>query len=284
MLCPIAMGVVGLLRRSVERLMRHDGTGLAAELAYRAFFALAPFIVFLTALAALVAALLGIPDPGGRIVAILGATVPENVATILRDQLQATLGQPAPALLSIGLVGALWAATGGVNTLIKATNRAFEVVESRGFVKRYATALTLTVLAALLVLAGVTAIAAGAILGLGVLPLPLVIVLLFAASLALYRLGPNVSMPIGSLVPGAAVFAILWAAATYGFSLYVSRFGSYDKTYGTLGAVAVLLVWLYIASLALVSGAELNAAIAEQRMPRHVERERTRGRLPHRAA
>lgn len=253
------------LRRSVTRMLANDGTGLAAELAFRAFFALAPFLVFLTALAAWIASFFGVTDVGVRLVDLLGATMPANVAVVLRDQLTSTLGRPHPGLLSIGFAAAFWAATGGVNTLVKATNRAFGVQESRPFWRRYGVAMGLTVLAGALVLGALAVVAVAGILGLWFLPLPIVLVLLFVAAVALYRAGPNVRLPMAAVAPGAAVFSVLWAAVTYAFSLYVARFGSYDATYGALGAVVVLLMWLYLVSLALVYGAELNAAIAEGR-------------------
>src|SRR6478672_5091037 len=131
-------------RRFLSDVQRDDVTGLAAELAYRFLFALFPFGIFVAALTAFVATAIGMDDPTGKILGALSDNLPAQLAAGIRPQLEAVIGTQRPGLLTIGALAALWAATGGMNALIKAMNRAWEVEETRPLVPRYALAIGLT--------------------------------------------------------------------------------------------------------------------------------------------
>ncbi|HUG56202.1 MAG TPA: YihY/virulence factor BrkB family protein [Candidatus Limnocylindrales bacterium] len=288
------MIVFRVLKRTLLEFIEDDGPGIAAELAYRFLLALIPFFIFLVAVSAFLTALFDIPNAADRLLDLVGRTVPEAVAGVLLEELRAILNTREPALVSFGVVGTILAATGGMNALIKAMNRAYEVTESRPFWRRYLLSLGLTIffsggliVAFLMLMAGrFFGVQLAAIVGLrgafeaafGFAALPIVLLLVLAAVTVIYWIGPNVRQPLRWSLPGSVLFAVGWLAVTYGFSLYVESLGTYADTYGALGGVVVLLIWFYLSAAVLILGAELNAAIAEEREPNAVEAERRRTR------
>jgi membrane protein len=275
---PVSLGVA-LWRRAQD----HDLSGLSAELAYRFLFALFPFSLFLVALAAFVAVALGLGDPTGRIVAGLGDNLPPELAGTVRQELEQVIGQQRLSLLSVGAALALWAATTGTMTVIKAMNRAYAVKETRSLVRRYALGFGLTVGASLAILVAFVTIVGGAFLtertvaelGLGpeawstasLLRWPLVGALLVAAAATVYRVGPNLQPSWRDSLVGAVVFAAGWLVATFLFAQYVLRVADYGATYGALGGIIVLMVWLYLTGLVLLVGAEVVAVRVARREP-----------------
>jgi membrane protein len=277
-------------KRFIGEFKRDDVPGLAAELAYRFLFAIFPFGIFVAALSAFVANAIGFQDPTSQIMGSLADNLPAEVASGIRPQLEAVLNQSQPGLLTFGAVAALWAATGGMNALIKAMNRAWEVDETRSFLPKTALAIGLTVLGSLGILgAFVTIVGAslltqqvGEQLGIGgttvqiinLLRWPAVFVLLAIAVGILYRLAPNFRAPWRWCFAGGAVFAVTWTLATWLFSLYVANFANYANTYGALGGVIVLMLWFYLTGILLVASAALMAAALKELQPTLVNERR----------
>jgi membrane protein len=266
----------------------HDVLGLSAEMAYRFLFALFPFAIFLVALSGFAASWLGIADPAEQIVSNLGSSIPAPIAEALRPQLERITGSKNGGLLSFGAVFALWAATGGTNTLIKAMHRAYDVEDGRPFVVRYAVAVGLTLLGAIGILASFVVIVGGVVVtqqaasmvGVGgaawdairILRWPAVLVVLVAAVAIVYRFAPDIIVPWRWILVGAMVFTVGWLLATAGLGVYVGDFSDYGATYGSLGGVIVLLLWLYVTALLLILGAQLTAATARVLSPNEVRR------------
>lgn len=263
----------------VEQVKRDDVIGLAAELAFRAFLALFPFFIFLAALGGSVAALLGVRNPAQRLVTFLGPALPSEVAGSISGPLQSLLSTQDRGLLSLGIAGALLAATSGTNATIKAMNRAYDVPETRPFWKRYLMALGLTLLVGILLVAAFALFMLGDDFGrriavaLGLegafqavvryAPLPLAAVLLLLTTTLLYWAAPNMDLVFKWVLPGAVLFTLGWLGATSLLNLYIARFDPYRFSYGALGGVAVLLVWFYLTTFILLVGAELNAIVDE---------------------
>jgi membrane protein len=281
---------VAFVKRLVAAVMDDEVPDLAAGLAYRFLFAIFPFAIFLAALAGFVAPALGMGDPTGRILAGLSDNLPPDVAQQLRPQLEAVLGQTRPGLLSIGAVLALWAATGGVGAVIKAMNKAYDVDETRGFVRSTATALALTILGTVGILVAFVTIVGGSVLteqavnaiGIGdaawtavsILRFPVVLALVALAVAVLFKLGPNVRVSFRWTLVGGVVFAVGWLAGTVLFSLYVANFASYADTYGALGGVVVLMLWFYLTGLLLLVAAEITSLLAKEHEPHVIEARR----------
>ncbi len=249
---------------------------LAAGVAFFGFLALFPALIALTLVYGLVA------DPA-TISAQLGnltGSLPAEARTLLENQLQQLASAPAQGLgwgLALSLVVALWSASGGVGNLVTAINIAYDEDRKRGFVKEKLVALGLTVgaIVFMVVLMALVAVVPVAfeVIGLGggwrwlaeALRWVLVAVLVMGALAVLYRVAPDRDAPKFRWVSvGAVVATVLWLLASVGFSLYVTLFGNYAKTYGALAGVIILLLWLWITSYAVLLGAEINAEAEEQ--------------------
>jgi membrane protein len=268
---------------------RDEALTLAAALAYRFFLAVFPFFIFVAALGGFIAGALGVANPAEQLLRLLG-DLPAGLAGPLQSELAEVLGERDPALLSVGILGALLAATTGTNAAIKAMNRAYDVEESRSFWARALLAAGTTVLSGVLLVAVFVVTLTGVALGdrlAGALGLqgvwwtvvqvarwPLAVALLLLAVAVLYKALPNVDIPWRWVAPGALLFTAAWLAATFGFALYVAHFGTYGATYGTLGGVAALLVWFYLTALALLLGAELNAILHQRGEPDELDQQR----------
>jgi membrane protein len=283
-------------KRFVAELGRDDEAGLAAELAYRFLFAIFPFGIFVAALTAFIANAIGFADPTGRIMGAVGDNLPPDVAAAIRPQLETVLGQTRPGLLTIGALAALWAATGGMQALMKALNRAWEVEETRGLIPKYALSIGLTLLGSVgLIGAFVTIVGASLLteeviaqLGLdrtaidlaALLRWPLVFVLLSAAVGVLYRLAPNFRAPWRWCFAGGALFSVVWILATWLFSLYLANFANYANTYGALGGVIALMLWFYLSAFILCAAAALIAAALKELQPTRVAAARVQAGSP----
>jgi membrane protein len=268
--------VVRAARRSLD-----DGVPMmASAVAYGAFFAIPSVLLVVLGVFTLVSG----PETVQAIVDKLAVVAPADVATLFGDSLTRLGEQPRAgvALTVVGLALAVWSATGAMSTVMAALNVAEGRRERRGFVRRRLLALLMAaavggaaVLAGLLLVAGPhveswvgdaldaeTAVAL--VWWIGQWPI-LVGALLLAFAIVL-SYGPDAEAPRWRLLtPGSVAATVVWLAASAGFSLYTARFGSYDKTWGSLAAVIITLVWLWLAGAALLFGGELNAEAGRSR-------------------
>ena len=257
-----------------------DMLGLAAELAFRFFLALFPFFIFLAALGGFVADTAGVDNPTEEIINLFGESLPPDTESVLRTQLDAVIGSHNAGLLSFGVIGAIIAASGGVGTIMKAANRAYNVRERRKLLVRYGISFVLTISGGLMLIAAFVLFLSGQVYGteladrLGMAGLTavlmnvarwlVVILLSLLAASVLYWAAPSIKLRFRLITPGALLFAAGWLAMTYGFGLYVSRFSSFNTTYGTLGGVVIILTWFYLSGAILLLGAEVNALLHVQ--------------------
>lgn len=197
--------------------------------------------------------------------------LPAEVANLLTEQLTSIAAGSTGALgfgFVIALALSLWSGSAGVGNLIEAINIAYEEEETRPFWKKRLLALGLTV--GLLVVAAAAAALLGwadTVEGVGwsLLAWIGVLVLMTLTVSVLYRWGPNRDDAEWEWISlGAILAVVLWAAGSAGFAFYVDQFGSYNETYGSLGAIVVTLLWLWITALAIILGAEVNAEIESQ--------------------
>ncbi|MGD8485385.1 MAG: YihY/virulence factor BrkB family protein [Chloroflexota bacterium] len=278
------MGLWARLQRvgsDVWRRFREDDVlGLAAELAFRWLLALFPLAIMTAAFAGFAAERVGVADPTQEILDAVGSQLPPEAAETLRPQLDRVLMSQDGGLLTVGLVLTVYAASAGMRAIIKGFNRAYRVDERRPFWRQVAVAVGLTVLMGTSVVASFIVLVVGQVAARDVAALvgleeassrvfelarfPLVLIALGAASAFLYWSAPAQHPRLRWTLPGVAVFVPGWMVATMLFSLYVDNFGSYDDTYGTLGGVIVLLLWLYLTFVILLLGAQLNAAFQRE--------------------
>jgi membrane protein len=260
-----------LLKRSVKDFLKDDMPTYSAALAYSALFALFPFLLFLIAL-------LGFLHIPGFFDWLLeqGETALPSYG-MLEDVVTQIRGQARGSLLSVGIVTAIWGASGGVRSVMNAMNVAFDVEETRPMWKRYVLSVVYTIGIAALFIASAGMMLAGPQLmesvadqaGLGELFVtlwtwirwPVLVVLLMLAAALIYHVAPNVDQPFALITPGAAFAVIVWVIASIGFSLYVSNVADYSATYGSIGGIIVLLLFFYVSSAVLLLGAEVNAEL-----------------------
>lgn len=267
------LAVPGDVYRGAER---DDCLGLSAQISYHGLFALFPFLLFLRSL---VRHLPGKEQIVQATLDGLGALVtPDSrLYEIVRDNIFEQLDAGSPTLLSVGAILALWGASSAFSVLIKAVNRAYGVRETRSWQRRRLMAVALTLLAVILVPAGVfllllgprlsELLAQGAVSGAmqyawTVLRWPAVFALLAVPLTVIYMVAPNTPQRLTWVLPGAlfAVGAII--ASSLGFSWFIglNLFELKWFTYGAIGMVIVILFWMYLVGLAVLVGAELNGA------------------------
>jgi membrane protein len=265
-----------ILMRVKDAMSEKNLTLIAAGAAFYAFLAIPSAFTALVSLYGLVAN----PQDVQRHLDIAKGVVPEQVLQIMSDQLQALTSSGSTPLgvgLIVSVLVALWSARSGTASMVTAINVAYGEPEKRGMFRLYATTLGLTVLT---IVSALLALALVAILPavIGFLPLgdfgktmavvlrwPVLLALVVVALAFTYRFAPSRKEPRWRWVSWGAVAAtVLWIVGSALFSVYVGEFASYNKTYGSLGGVVVLLMWLYVSALAVLLGAELNAEMEHQ--------------------
>jgi membrane protein len=262
-----------LARRTWRETMDDDVTGLAAQLSYYFFLALFPALLFLLAVASFFP-LANITDEVGR---SLGPFVSPQVLDLIQDQMRRLANNENGGLLTFGVAGALWSSSAALVSITGALNRAYDITEGRPWWKVRLVAVGLTfgvatfiLLALSLVLAGPAAAEwLGRTTGLGapfqwtwlVLQWPLVFVLVATGIGLIYYFGPDADQDWVWITPGAIAATILWLVVSLAFKLYVVNFTDYEGSYGSVGAVIIVLLWFYLSGVAILVGAELNAEI-----------------------
>ena len=271
-----AQGWKQVLLRTKQQIKEDNIPLLAAGVAFYAFIALFPALIAAVTVYGLVA------DPGQVEEQIAGFadTLPREAATLLEEQLSNIAGGSANALgwgLLLSLGGALFAASGGMQNLVKAVNIAYDEEETRGFLKLrgLALALTLGAIVFIVVAIGLIAVvpavldaaglgAAGRIAAQVARWAGLVVFVLIALGV-IYRFAPDRDDPKLKWVGlGSGVATLLWILGSAAFSLYVSNFGKYGETYGALAGVVILLLWLWLTCLIILVGAEINSETEQQ--------------------
>jgi membrane protein len=267
---------VDVLKRSVKEFLADDAMGLAQQVAYSSLLAFFPAVIFLVGLFGLI----GIYDDLREFLAVIA---PEGVLRALEIAERSAEGNASASTIALlaGGLGAVWAASGAMNSIIKAINKAYERIETRPFWRVRLTAIVLVVLTGL-VTAGVfilivfggplgEAIADKASLGgafklvWGILRWPIAFTAIVLFFSLVYYLAPDADHRSWRWIsPGALVGALLWLALSGLFALYTSFAGSYDRTYGSLAGAIILLLWLNYSAFALLFGAELNAELDRQ--------------------
>lgn len=243
----------------------------AGMLAFSAVLALFPFLLFVVSLAGLLID----PLQTESLIASIRRLVPGEVASILADRMHALATGKNPALLTVSGVGAVWAASSGIAAMMRALNTVYGVRESRSFLKVRAIAAGITLLGAVLgIAAAIIMVALPAILhhwgifgeALLWLRFPVAALLVMSIIACLYYFLPDVEQSFRFLTPGSVFAVLVWLLTSWGFGEYVGRLGSYEVSYGALGGMIVLLMWMYISSVVILLGAEINA-ILEHRSP-----------------
>jgi membrane protein len=271
---------LAILRRAVKKFNQDHMTNIAAALAYYAFLAIPSALLIAAGLFGLLAG----PHAVSTVIAKLHGIAPAQATSLLEGSLKTMTQHKGTSITVLSLGGALafWSLTGAMQNLMWAFNIAYEREEGRGFIRRRLTALWMVVFALIgfalafgvLVLGPQLSTWIGNALGAKsivkvawyVAEWPLLVAGLLVAFAGLMHYGPNVKHPRWRFLTLGSVLAIvIWLAASGAFAFYVSKFGSYNKTWGSLAAVVVMLTWLWLSAVALLLGAEINAEAERSR-------------------
>src|SRR3954447_13750920 len=269
-----------ILKRTVKEFQDDELTDWAAALTYYGVMSLFPMLIVLVALLGVVGQESTINTVTDSLRAAGLNDVAKNVEGPLDEVVRNKGG--AGALLGLGLLVALWSASGWVDAFTRAMNSIYDVREGRPFWKLRPLQIVITLVTVLLVslvllavvVSGPIAEAVGTAVGAGdtavsvwgVAKWPVLLVVLMAMVAGLYYIAPNVRQPrLRWVTPGGITAVIVWVLASAGFGIYVSNFGSYGKTYGTLGSVITFLVWMWLSNLALLFGGELDSELERER-------------------
>jgi membrane protein len=274
----------GVLWRSAAGYWDDDCSDFAAAMTYQTVTALIPALVVIVALINLVTDGSTVIDATVAILADLGlGSVVDNEGLLAVVHALLVRQTPAKVLLGFGLVLALWSASGYVGTFTRASNRIYGVREGRTWWKLELLQTALAAVALILLAAGGAGLvisgplvdAVGNALGAGetarriwsIGRWPVLVAIATVLLSLLFWIAPNVRQPrFRWLTVGGAVALVVWTVVSFGFGLYVANFGSYDRTYGSLGAIMAFLVWIYLSNIALLLGIEVNAEVQRGRL------------------
>lgn len=259
----------------VRRFSEDEITSLSAQLSYFFLLSLFPLLIFSVAIASY------LPIDYMRILEMMSTYIPVEAMQLIENFLLETVESTGGGLLSIAIIGTIWSASNGINAIMRALNKAYDVEENRPFILGRLIAISLLISVLLIIVVALLLPIFGRMIGIYIFSffgaseqfitvwnnLRWIISssIFFIGFLYLYRMAPNTKVYLKDAVWGALFTTIGWQISSYGFSLYVNTMGNYSATYGSLGGVIILMLWFYISSIIIILGGEINAIIADKR-------------------
>lgn len=259
----------------IDRFIKNDIIGLAAQLSYFFILSLFPLLIFLVTLIPY------LPITQEDMIGLIRDFAPVQTMDFLETTLAEIMSNRSSGLLSFGIIGTIWSASNGMNAVIKALNRAYNAEERRPFLIARGMSIILTIGMIIVIIIVLVLPVFGKQIGrylfhnlgfsmefvalwnaLRWVVTPIVLFLVFQV---LYFLAPSEKIRWKSVRPGAVFASIGWIIVSLGFSSYISNFGNFTAAYGSLGGMIVLMLWLYLSGMILMIGGELNAVLAESK-------------------
>lgn len=262
---------LAFIKELFRRFQEDEVSALAAQMTYYLLLAFFPFLIFLLTLISYT------PVTSADILNNLNHLVADESYQIVKDFVDEFLETDNKTLLSFGMIGALWASSTGVAAIIRGLNKAYDVEESRPFWKARGLSLIFTIALGIVVLLSFVLLIFGKAIGeqvfiflhfpdhfdllWNVMKYGILLIIMLVVFVFIYKITPNRHLTIREVFPGA-VFSIMgWIFTSLLFSFYVNNFGNYSAMYGSIGGIIILLIWLYISSIILLLGGEINATI-----------------------
>ena len=252
-----------------------DLLGWSAQISYYFFLALFPGLICFVALASF----FPIEHLTDVVLGLLMRIAPQDVLSLVDRQLMVIAESHSAGLLTFGIIGTVWTASAGMQTLIRTLNFAYHVPETRPWWRVRLRAMALTLVLPAFALAAMTVVLVGPVVGerladalnlsavflwsWRILHWPLVFLLVVSGLSFVYTVGPDASHRWQCLIPGSCFATGIWIGASLGLRWYVASLATYQKTYGTIGTALVILLWFYVSGLAMLVGAELNSVVNE---------------------
>lgn len=266
------VGWGAILKRTFKEMLDDNCLGLAAQLAYYFFLSLFPALLVVVTLTSFFPFQLL-----DKILDWFARFTPPDVLTIVKAQILQIRNGGNSGLLTFGILGALWSSSSAMSAIIDTLNRAYGVKEARPWWRTQLLAVILTIVLSVFMLLSLTLVLAGPEIaqhiatrvGFGpafawtwkILQWPVVFVLICEGFAMVYYFAPDAEQRWQWMMPGAYIGTLLWLAISIGFRFYIAHFGTFNKMYGSIGAVIVLLLWFYLSGLVLLFGAELNSEL-----------------------
>lgn len=251
-----------------KRIVNHDVFGYSAQLAY--FFLLSLFPLLIT----MFSILPFLPLKTEDVLYFVSDFAPGETISFIDSTLDTIMASHSGGLLSFGIIATLWAASNGMNAIIKAVNRAYEIKEDRPFFIVRGLSVLLTIVMIIVFVVALLLPVFGKHIGMYIfskfgytdqfihswntLRFGVSSLILFIVFSAVYFLTPNQRLKCATVVPGAIFSTIGWMIASIGFSFYVNNFGNYTFMYGSIGVIIVLMIWFYITGAVIIIGGEIN--------------------------
>lgn len=277
----------GYIKHLIQHIQKTDIAGLAAQLAYFFLLSLFPLLIFIVTLLPY----LNIDE--AQVFRLLENIAPQEVYILISDTLSEVLTNRNGGLLSIGFIGTIWSASNGVNAIVKSLNLSYRLEETRPFIIVRLLSIVFTLLMIMLFVVALVLPVFGQQIGTILfsyfgfeesfvtlwnnLRWTISPLIMFIVLIALYWIVPNTKLFLRSVLPGAAFAAIGWLLVSLGFSFYVSNFSNYSSTYGSIGGIIVLMLWLYISGNILLVGGQINAVMQERKIA--LEKKETEGHV-----
>ncbi|WP_336773706.1 YihY/virulence factor BrkB family protein [Paenibacillus sp. MMO-58] len=285
--------ILPFFKNLYSRFRDDDVPALGAQLTYYFILSFFPFLIFVVSLMSFVRL------SGDSVVAELIRLLPQQTGEAIQTILQEVTKDSRGTLLSIGMIATLWSASNGVNAVIKGVNKAYDVEENRPFWKVRAISLAATVVLALAILLAIVLVIFGEVIGnflfdwfnspvgfgliWGTLKYVFPISFMIVVFSLLYWIVPNRKVPFKTVLPGALFATFGWIASSLLFQFYINNFGNYSKTYGSIGGIIILLIWLYISSNIIILGGEINATLESGQAKPSVDKSLANGRSKQKA-
>nr|WP_210427111.1 YihY/virulence factor BrkB family protein [Priestia megaterium] len=273
------MEKVGNVRSSLLKLLWHrvdedDLPGLSAQLAYYFLLSLFPLLIVLFTL------LPYIPIPHQDMLGIVRDFAPVEAMDLIEKNVHDIMNHRNGGLLSFGIIGTIWSSSNGISAIVKAFNKAYNVKESRSFIVSRGMAILLTFGMIFVLILAIVLPVFGREIGVflfsqmgyttefikvwDTLSWLVSAIILFLIFTGLYWIAPNVKIKCRSAFPGAAFATVGWIISSIGLTFYVGNISNYSLTYGSIGAIIVLMIWLYISAFIIILGGEINAFYSEK--------------------
>ena len=264
------------LNKLLFRIGKDDAAGLSAQLAYYFLLSLFPMLIFLLTLIPLFNVS---PD---TITNMIAKNAPGETSKMITEVVTDVMKNANGGLLSFGLIASLWSASNGMTALMNAFNVSYEVEDARNPIVAKLLSVLFTVVMVVVFGVALALPVFGEQIGnylfgqfglesqfkwvFSLIKVVLPLIITFIVFVTLYAIAPNVKLKFKSVIPGALFATIVWIGASFLFGYYVSNFGNYSKTYGSIGGVIVLMLWLYLTGFIIIIGAQINAIIHEKKL------------------
>ncbi|AIC95477.1 YihY/virulence factor BrkB family protein [Shouchella lehensis] len=269
------MNVKLFLKKLMEQIKKDPIPDLAATLSFYFLLAIFPLMIFV------LAGVSFFDIDNDQVSEMITEFFPGEIGITFSEIVLNTIGEPQVGLFSIGIIGTLWSASNAINSFIRSVNRAYNIEETRHFLRLRGTAIILTVAMVIVIIITLALPVFGSLIldflenflsvpseliaVLNNLRWVVAVIVMIFSLMVLYRIAPNKRLQLKDGLPGAVVATIAWLLISFFFSLYVNDFTNFESTYGPLAGVIILMFWFFLTGVILIIGAEINATLHQMK-------------------